>query len=146
MTQLEGSKKNTLSDGDKRKYFKPLIKTLVPQKHVRNVSEVIEEEVTLSELFADSNKNFEGHTEENVSYILLSPYRDLNRLLSKLNEGESLKDIQDQELWFDPLNDTLYYFGGSLYLGKKKEAKRIKKEKKEVDFSSFRFLVDGGFQ
>lgn len=123
MKQLEGSKKNVISRDDKRKFFEPLVKALVPQKHVRDTEEIIEENITISELFADSLKIFEGHTEENVSYVLLSPYRDLNRLLTKLNDGETLKSIQDQEIWFNPLNNTLYYFSGSIYLGNIKRAK-----------------------
>lgn len=125
LKKMENHKNNNISREDRLKYFEPIVKSLVPQKHIREAQEIINEDLTLSSLFQDSAFIFNGHTNENVSYIILSPHRNIDRLLNKLNEGEFLKNIQDQEIWFDTVNNNLYYMGGSINLGNIRKSKEV---------------------
>jgi hypothetical protein len=125
MDKLTKSKQNTISSTDKKRYFEPLIQLLVPKKYIRSSEEIYEDDVSYSALFDESTKVLSGHTENNICYVLLSPYRDIDRLLTKLRNNEPFKEIQDEEIWFDPIADTLHYFGGSLDLGRIIKGKEV---------------------
>ena len=121
---IESNEKNTLSKEQKEKLYEPFLK-LVPKKLNHDFQELINEDLTVSTLLTESKEVIGGHSSEVVSYILLFPYRKIDSLLSRLENGESFEGIQDQEIWFEVITNSFHYNNGAIDVGKTKRAKEV---------------------
>lgn len=121
---IESDQKNKIPKSENIKIGDPFLK-LVPDKFKADASEALNEDLTYSQLLQDSQAIFKDHNEKVVSYVILSPYRKIEKLLSKLEVGDKFEDIQDQEIWYNFILNTFHYNGGALDIGKTKRAKEV---------------------
>lgn len=78
-----------------------LAKKTFPTNIDIDLNKLSEEEFSLTELLEDGKKLLENYDEETVSVVLLNPFRSIEKLFEKLNNGEKFDDIQDQDVWLD---------------------------------------------
>jgi|GEM_PF-2690322 len=71
-------------------------------------TEVMKEDLTLSDLLESAREIHKGYTPNMVSTVILSPFRSIERLLEKMNEGTSFDAVKDAGIWYDPLAFELH--------------------------------------
>lgn len=78
-----------------------------PANHELDRAGLMNEEITLKILLGDARSVLADHTSEDISLIILMPFRSIERLLEKMNDGIKFDEIQDAGIWYDP---TKYLF------------------------------------
>ena len=119
LSQLESSDQDTWTATQKTKSINPLMQQLVPQKYHAEFQEYIAtEDIAYSTLLQSFQDEVGDHQPDDTCIIVLSPFRQLARLIKKLEDEVRFEDIKDPDIWYDSLSHTLHYFNDSLPLGK----------------------------
>lgn len=57
--------------------------------------------IKISEAFKEGIQGFKNMNPEEIAIIILMPFRDINKLLERMNSRESFEDIKDDGFWYD---------------------------------------------
>ncbi len=79
-----------------------------PANHELDRVGLMNEEITLTSLLNDAHAVLADHTPEDISTIILMPFRSIERLLEKMNNGMKFDEIQDAGIWYDPAKYLFY--------------------------------------
>ena len=75
-----------------------------PADYVFDREEFVKSDMTFVDLLQDVKPLYENHTNDDVALVILMPFRSIDRLLKKLNQGMKFDDIQDAGIWYDSQN------------------------------------------
>jgi len=81
----------------------------LPANYFFEKEKLKEEKLTFKDLLNNAKETLSGYNEQVISIIILMPFRDVERLLEKMNEGVNFDDIKDVGIWYDPKN-YLFHF------------------------------------
>ena len=70
--------------------------------------EILSEEIDIKTLLDTSREALQGYTPEVVSTVVLSPFRDIERLLEKMNDGIAFEAVKDAGIWYDSIAHELH--------------------------------------
>jgi len=59
------------------------------------------EKVTIKDLLETTREVLKNHTNEDVSTVILMPFRSIERLLEKMNEGITFDEVRDAGVWYE---------------------------------------------
>lgn len=76
---------------------------ITPPQYEFNADGFKNEKVTVKQVLDETRSVLKTHQDNIVSYVMLWPFRSVETLLDKLNDGENFDDIQDSGVWYDPL-------------------------------------------
>ena len=62
--------------------------------------------ISLLELVREAYK---GYTPDVVATLILSPFRSIERLLEKMNDGVPFDEVKDAGVWYDPVVYELHF-------------------------------------
>jgi hypothetical protein len=86
-----------------KKVFADIVEKMIPTN--ANVDfdrqSILNEKLTFEEYLNDTRQLRANHKDTDVSIVLLSPFRDINKLLEKMNSGKTFDEIQDSSIWYD---------------------------------------------
>lgn len=106
LEQLSVHKNNVLTIEQKKIFVDTLEKMAPPNLRIGNGA-FLEEKITFTDLLNDSKRILNNHKDDDVSLVVLMPFRDIEKLLEKMNNGKSFDEIQDSRIWYD---NTKYEF------------------------------------
>jgi len=67
-----------------------------------DIEEMKDQDISIEDLINDVKPHFQTLTDKNnVSLILLMPFRNINHLLKRMNDGKDFDDIQDSEFYYN---------------------------------------------
>jgi len=105
---IEGSGKNILTKDQKEAIADSIEKTM-PPGHSFDRESFLNEEVKMTDMIEESRPYMENHTKDNISTIVLMPYRSIDRLLEKMNSGVKLDDVKDPGIWYENEEGLLHF-------------------------------------
>lgn len=70
----------------------------------------MKEEITLGDMLIGAKPLFDNHSSNDVSTIILMPFRSIERLLEKMNDGMKFDEVQDAGIWYQP-EKYLFHIG-----------------------------------
>ncbi len=62
----------------------------------------LENDMNIKDVLDAARDAIKGNPPEVVATIVLSPFRSIERLLEKMNNGISFEDVKDAGIWYDP--------------------------------------------
>lgn len=74
---------------------------MLPHSAELDQKEIDEDHINVSEAFTDGIEAFKKMRPDEIALVILMPFRDINTLLVKMNDGKSFDDIQDDGFWYD---------------------------------------------
>lgn len=78
-----------------------LIASKLPVNYSIDTKALAEEKISIREILDDTRNVLKGHTPEEVSVVILMPFRSIERLLDKMQDGMKFDEIQDAGVWYD---------------------------------------------
>lgn len=75
-----------------------------PADYVFDRDEFIKSDLTFADLLQEVKPLYENHTSNDVAIVILMPFRSIDRLLNKMNQGIKFDEIQDTGIWYDTQN------------------------------------------
>lgn len=106
LEQLSVHKNNELTIEQKRIIAESFQNMAQPNSRVSNDA-FLDEKITFTDLLSDTKRILDDHKDNDVSHVVLMPFRDIEKLLGKMNNGKSFDVIQDSRIWYD---NTKYEF------------------------------------
>jgi len=73
-----------------------------------------DEQIKVSELSKDGLSLYKRLRPDEIGYIFILPFRSLDRLLDKIETGMGFEDVEDVNIWYEPLNFRLH-FGKTIF-------------------------------
>lgn len=67
------------------------------------------EKVTIKDLFETTREVLKNHTNKDVSTVILMPFRNIERLLEKMNEGTTFDEVKDAGVWYENDEGLLHF-------------------------------------
>jgi hypothetical protein len=77
---------------------------MMPANAQVDLDDFINDDISIKEILDDARNVYKDHKDGEVAKILLMPFRDIDVLLTKMNDGKSFDEIQDSEIWYDEKN------------------------------------------
>ncbi len=69
--------------------------TIIDQEMVKS------DDITFSQAFDEGIQKYKKMRTEEVALVLLMPFRNIEKLLEKIQSGKSFDEIQDSSIWYD---------------------------------------------
>lgn len=79
-----------------------ILKEHLPPNIPVSEEELSAEDVNAASLLDYARDGLKGYTPDVISIVVLSPFRSIEQLLSKLNSGTPFVEIKDAGIWYDP--------------------------------------------
>jgi hypothetical protein len=77
-----------------------LQETLPPNISIPS-EEILNEEMTLKDILDSAREGLKEYSPDMVATVILSPFRSIERLLEKMNDGTSFNEVKDAGIWYD---------------------------------------------
>lgn len=77
------------------------LEKLAPPQYKLDTEALIKSDISYKDFLDDAKVAFEKHSDEDISKIILFPFRDIDLLLEKMNNGSSFDEVQDSSIWYD---------------------------------------------
>ncbi|MBP9759914.1 MAG: hypothetical protein KBD24_00935 [Candidatus Pacebacteria bacterium] len=90
-----------------KQFIADLVSSKIPPQYTFDVKAFEEEKITIKEVLEQTRDIFQVHNNDLVSYVILLPFRSIEKLLEKMNDGRSFEEIQDSDIWY---NRSAYEF------------------------------------
>jgi len=82
--------------------FAERISDILPPQYHFDMEAFSNEKITVKDLLDQTKDFFKIYSDDVVSYVMLFPFRSIEKLLQQMNIGRSFDDIQDSGIWYDP--------------------------------------------
>ena len=108
--ELEAEGQPQLSPELKESIF-TVYKNAAPELGKEEKQEFIDQKITYQELIDLGRDTLINSTGDEVSYVVLLPFRNLETLYEKMADGQKFDDIQNASIWYDPNQKVLHANG-----------------------------------
>lgn len=79
------------------------LEKIAPPQYKLDTDALLKTDISYKDFLDDAKIAFENHTDEDVSKIILFPFRDIDFLLEKMNDGMTFDEVQDSSIWYDSM-------------------------------------------
>lgn len=82
---------------------------VIPPNYRLDKSALNQDDTTQKEFLNFTRNVLKYHSRDVVEYVAVWPFRSVERLLEKLDEGQDFDEIQDSGTWYDPINYKFHF-------------------------------------
>ena len=88
-----------------KEHFADSLEKIIPANMVLDRDALMEDkDITLPSIIGDALGALAGHTSDDVAIVPLMPFRSIERVLEKMNDGVKFDEVQDVGIWYDSKN------------------------------------------
>lgn len=90
------------------------LKRMLPAGIEIDQEQVDSDELTFTEAFREGIQMYQRLGPDGIALVILMPFRDINKIYSRMGNGEKFSDIRDDGFWYDQVNYNFYIEGESI--------------------------------
>ena len=81
----------------------------IPKNYTYDRDGLMAEPLDIADIFLYGLDAIKDKPEQTIAVVVLMPFRNIDRLLKKMNDGVSFNDVTDPGLWYDTQNHLLHF-------------------------------------
>lgn len=92
-----------------------IFENTIPKDYSYDKDGLMAEPLGIADLFVQGLNVMKGKPEQTIAVVILMPFRSIDRLLSKMNDGIKFDHVKDPGLWYDSQNFILHFEEDSIH-------------------------------